>query len=197
MAVDGIHGLMAAVTAGCGYNPVESREEWSMRLLVLVAVLLAASSVAAEKVDFTLPDLEGKSVSLSDFRGKWVIVNYWATWCPPCLEEIPDLVALYEAHPDNVVVLGVDYEEVGLDYLKEFVDSHFISYPVVRMEPQPVTELGPVLGLPTSYIISPEGEVVARQEGPVTREAIETYLERKQQQLGDAKPVSTSAAPVP
>ncbi len=166
-----------------------------MRLLVLVAVLLAASSVAAEKVDFTLPDLEGKSVSLSDFRGKWVIVNYWATWCPPCLEEIPDLVALYEANPDTIVVLGVDYEEVDLDYLKEFTDSHFMSYPIVRMDPVPVTELGPVLGLPTSYIVSPEGVVVARQEGPVTREAIETYLERKQQQLDDAKPVSTSAAP--
>jgi thiol-disulfide isomerase/thioredoxin len=168
-----------------------------MRLLVLVAALLAAPSVVAEKVDFTLPDLEGKSVSLSDFRGKWVIVNYWATWCPPCLEEIPDLVALHEAHPDKVVVLGVDYEEVDLDYLKEFVDSHFMSYPIVRMDPVPVTELGPVLGLPTSYIISPEGESVARQEGPVTREAIEAYLERKQQQLGDAKPVSTSASPAP
>ena len=168
-----------------------------MRLLVLVAALLAASSVAAEKVDFTLPDLEGKSVSLSDFRGKWVIVNYWATWCPPCLEEIPDLVALYEANPDKVVVLGVDYEEVDLDYLKEFADSHFMSYPIVRMDPVPVTALGPVLGLPTSYIVSPEGEVVARQEGPVTREAIETYLERKQQQLGDAKAVSTSTAPAP
>ncbi|NOR40318.1 MAG: redoxin domain-containing protein [Gammaproteobacteria bacterium] len=166
-----------------------------MRLLVLVAALLVASSVAAEKVDFTLPDLEGKSVSLSDFRGKWVIVNYWATWCPPCLEEIPDLVALYEANPDKIVVLGVDYEEVDLDYLKEFTDSHFMSYPIVRMDPVPVTELGPVLGLPTSYIVSPEGVVVARQEGPVTREAIETYLERKQQQLDDAKPVSTSAAP--
>ncbi len=168
-----------------------------MRLLVLVAALLVASSVAAEKVDFTLPDLEGKSVSLSDFRGKWVIVNYWATWCPPCLEEIPDLVALYEANPDKIVVLGVDYEEVDLDYLKEFTDSHFMSYPIVRMDPVPVTALGPVLGLPTSYIVSPEGEVVARQEGPVTREAIETYLERKQQQLGDAKAVSTSTAPAP
>ncbi|MCK5479770.1 MAG: TlpA family protein disulfide reductase, partial [Gammaproteobacteria bacterium] len=67
-----------------------------MRLLVLIAALFTALPGIAGKVDFTLPDLEGKSVSLSDFRGKWVIVNYWATWCPPCLEEIPDLVDLYE-----------------------------------------------------------------------------------------------------
>ncbi|MGD2136999.1 MAG: TlpA disulfide reductase family protein [Gammaproteobacteria bacterium] len=152
-----------------------------MRLLVFLAAFAATSPLYAEAVDFTLPDLEGKPVSLSDFRGKWVIVNYWATWCPPCLDEIPDLVEFYEDNRDEVVVLGVDYEEVNADYLREFVDSHFMSYPVVRMEPVPVTPLGPVLGLPTTYIISPQGERMARQEGPVTREALEAYLARKRQ----------------
>jgi thiol-disulfide isomerase/thioredoxin len=152
-----------------------------MRLLVLLTVLLTAAPLAAEPVDFTLENLDGKPVSLSDFRGKWVIVNYWATWCPPCLEEIPDLVQLYEDNRDTLVVLGVDFEEVNTEYLKEFVDSHFMTYPVVRSEPVPVTPLGPVLGLPTTYIISPEGERIARQEGPVTREAIESYLERKRE----------------
>jgi thiol-disulfide isomerase/thioredoxin len=150
-----------------------------MRLLVLLTALLMTAPLAAEPVDFTLEDLDGKPVSLSDFRGKWVIVNYWATWCPPCLEEIPDLVQLYDDNRDTLVVLGVDFEEVNTEYLKEFVDSHFMTYPVVRSEPVPVTPLGPVLGLPTTYIISPEGERIARQEGPVTREAIESYLARK------------------
>ena len=150
-----------------------------MRLLVLLTVLLTAAPLAAEPVDFTLEDLDGKPVSLSDFRGKWVIVNYWATWCPPCLDEIPDLVQLYEDNRDTLVVLGVDFEEVNIEYLKEFVDSHFMTYPVVHSEPLPVTPLGPVLGLPTTYIISPEGERIARQEGPVTREAIESYLARR------------------
>ena len=164
-----------------------------MRLLVFIVTLLAAMQMGAEEVDFTLPDLNGKSVSLSDFRGKWVVVNYWATWCPPCLEEIPDLVALYEDNRDTLVVLGVDYEEVNQDYLREFVDSHFMSYPIVHMEPKPVTELGPVMGLPTTYIISPQGERVARQEGPVTRDAIEKYIARKQQQAGRATPVTAAA----
>src|SRR5210317_1251058 len=108
-----------------------------MRSLIFMLALLMALPAAAEKVDFTLKDLYGKSVSLSDFRGKWVIVNYWATWCPPCLDEIPDLVSLYEDNLDSVVVLGVNYEEVNQAYLKEFVDSHLISYPVVRSEPVP------------------------------------------------------------
>jgi len=133
-----------------------------MRSLIFMLTLLMALPVAAEQVDFTLKDLDGKPVSLSDFRGKWVIVNYWATWCPPCLEEIPDLVSLYEDNRDSIVVLGVAYEEVNMEYLQEFVETHMMSYPVMQMDPIPVTELGPVLGLPTSYIISPEGERMAR-----------------------------------
>jgi thiol-disulfide isomerase/thioredoxin len=124
-----------------------------------------------------------------------VIVNYWATWCPPCLEEIPDLVDLYEHNRKDVVVLGIAYEEVNLDYLKEFVDSHFISYPVLRMAPIPVTELGPVLGLPTTYIISPEGERMARQEGPITLKALEAYLTRKRQLQATVPPVSSVGTP--
>jgi thiol-disulfide isomerase/thioredoxin len=157
-----------------------------MRLLVLLTALLTALPLAAEPVDYTLEGLDGKPVSLADFRGKWVIVNYWATWCPPCLEEIPDLVQLYEDNRDTLVVVGVDFEEVNTEYLREFVDSHFMTYPVVRSEPLPVTPLGPVLGLPTTYIISPEGERIARQEGPVTREAIESYLARKREAQGHA-----------
>ena len=166
-----------------------------MRLFVLIGLLLAALQSSAEPaatdvVDLTLPDLDGNPVSLSDFRGKWVIVNFWATWCPPCLEEIPDLVGFYEDNRDDVVVLGVDYEEVNEEYLKGFVESHLMSYPIVRMDPIPVTPLGPVLGLPTTYIISPTGERMARQEGPITREALESYLERKRQQAGSVMPVS-------
>jgi len=157
-----------------------------MRLLVLISALLTAVSFAGEPADFTLENLDGKPVSLSDFRGKWVIVNYWATWCPPCLEEIPDLVQLYEDNRDTLVVLGVDFEEVNTEYLREFVDTHFMTYPVVRSEPLAVTPLGPVLGLPTTYIVSPEGEPVARQEGPITREAVESYLARKREAPGSA-----------
>jgi len=165
-----------------------------MRLFTLIVALLAATTAAGEQVDFTLPGLDGKPVSLSDYRGKWVVVNFWATWCPPCLEEIPELVDLYEGNRDRLVVLGVNYEEVNEDYLREFVDSHMISYPVMRMAPLPETPLGPVVGLPTTYIISPEGERTARQEGSVTRQGIEQYIARKEAERAQQAAVAVPAA---
>ncbi|MDH3901406.1 MAG: TlpA family protein disulfide reductase [Gammaproteobacteria bacterium] len=159
-----------------------------MRFVLLLAGFFSLAAVGADKVDFTLPDINGNKVSLSDYRGKWVVVNYWATWCPPCLEEIPDLVEFHEKHKDkDAVVLGVSFEEVNKDYLLEFVESHFMSYPVLRSEPAPRTALGPVMGLPTTYIISPTGERVARHEGPITGAALEAFLERKRTQQGNAQ----------
>jgi thiol-disulfide isomerase/thioredoxin len=152
-----------------------------MRFALFIMGVFATLTTLAGQVDFTLNDINGKPRSLSEFRGKWVVVNYWATWCPPCLDEIPDLIRFHEKHKDkDAVVVGINYEEVDPDYLREFVESHFITYPVLSMDPVPVTPLGPVLGLPTTYIISPEGERVARQEGPVTGEALEAFLARKQ-----------------
>jgi thiol-disulfide isomerase/thioredoxin len=168
-----------------------------MRLVLLFAGLVSFATAGAGEVDFTLPDINGNKVSLSDYRGKWVVVNYWATWCPPCLEEIPDLVEFHEKHKDtDAVVLGVSFEEVNKDYLVDFVDSHFMSYPVLRMAPVPRTILGPVTGLPTTYIISPTGERIARQEGPITGAALEKFLARKRAQPGSAlaAPVLTTVA---
>jgi thiol-disulfide isomerase/thioredoxin len=169
-----------------------------MRLAVLLLGMFAAITVLADPVDFTLNDVSGKPRSLSEFRGKWVIVNFWATWCPPCLDEIPDLVEFHEKHKDkDAVVLGINFEEVDPEYLHEFIDSHFMTYTVLSMDPVSVTPLGPVLGLPTTYIISPQGERVARQEGPITGDAIEAFLERKRQMRGTqstAGPTSLSAA---
>lgn len=158
-----------------------------MRVL-LAAILFSLSALAqAEPVDYRLPGLDGKVHSLADYRGKWVVVNYWATWCPPCQEEIPDLIEFHERHKSgNAVVIGINFEDIGTEQLSAFVDSYLISYPVLRAEPLPMTPLGPVPGLPTTYIIAPDGSPVARQVGPITGKQLEEYIERKQREAGSS-----------
>ena len=148
-----------------------------LKFMLAGLVLAAVSTATAEPVDFALEDLDGDEVRLSDFRGRWVLVNYWATWCPPCLEELPELESFYNRHKDrNAVVLGVNMEDIGLDSLRGFVEEQFLSYPVLRGTAVMSGVLGPVSGLPTSYLVSPGGEVVAQQMGPVTEDAITTFI---------------------
>jgi thiol-disulfide isomerase/thioredoxin len=145
--------------------------------LFFTLLLLNNPLHAAGAVDFTLPDIDGKQQKLSDFRGKWVVVNYWATWCPPCVAEIPELVDFHEAHKNkDAVVVGVNFEEIETPKLREFVDSYFMSYPILRMKPAPRSTLGLIEGLPTSFLISPSGMLVAQQSGQITAKLIEEFI---------------------
>ena len=156
-----------------------------MRLLVVVFMILFALTGVAEPVDYSLPDVNGKKHSLADYKGKWVIVNYWATWCPPCQEEIPDLVEFHDRHKDDdAVVIGINFEDIGEEQLSAFVDSFLISYPILRSEPLAETPLGSIPGLPTTFIIAPDGSPVARQVGPVTGKQLDDYIARKKKDAG-------------
>ena len=99
---------------------------------------------------------------------------------PSYLEELPDLVSLHEGNKDqDIVVVGVNFEAIGNDQLKAFVAEQSIPYPVLRSEPVPVTALGKVPALPTTYIIDPEGKVVAGEVGLVTQQDLEDYIAGK------------------
>ena len=152
----------------------------------VLSALWAYSSKAEKKpenlVDFTLPDIDGKQRSLSEFRGKWVLVNYWATWCPPCITEIPELVDFHERHRNkDAVVVGIDFEDIDTKELREFVDSYFMSYTILRMKPVAKSQLGIITGLPTSFLISPQGELVARNTGMMSAKMIEDFIQHPQQ----------------
>ena len=142
--------------------------------------LLLPSLAMAQKIDYSLPDLDGVTRSLAEFKGKWVVLNFWATWCPPCLTEIPELVDFHDQnHKKNAVVVGVDYEDIDVDELREFTQSYFMSYPILRAKPTAKTPFGVISGLPTTYLISPAGEVVAKQSGPVTADMIEEFIKQQ------------------
>ena len=148
--------------------------------ILLCAMLVSQALVAGEPVDFSLEGADGTSHKLSDYRGRWVVVNYWATWCPPCLEEIPELVDFHERNKaGNAVVLGVNFEDISDASLQEFLEGQLITYPILREQPGASTVLGSVPGLPTTFIVSPEGVPMARQVGPITAAMLEAYIRKK------------------
>ena len=154
-------------------------------VLFVPLLLLTASQVRA--VDYELPDVNGQMQALDQYQGKWVIVNYWATWCGTCMKELPDLVDMHESNKDkDIVVVGVNFESIGNDQLKAFVDEQSIPYPVFRSEPVPVTAIGKVPALPTTYIIDPEGKVVAGEVGLVSRQNLEDYIAGKKAEKASA-----------
>lgn len=142
--------------------------------------LLLAVAVQARAVDYELPDLDGQQQSLDQYHGKWVIVNYWATWCETCKIELPYLASLHESNREgDVVVVGINFESINTKSLKAFVAENAIPYPVLRSEPIRTTPLGLVPALPTTYIIDPNGELVAGEVGLVTRQNLEDFIAKR------------------
>ena len=141
-----------------------------------LAGLLLALAASWAQADFKMTDTTGKAHSLSGYKGKWVLVNYWATWCPPCLEEIPDLIALHENQKNNLVVLGVALDYRSAKQVTDFADGLLVTYPIVLGSPKITNQIGPVQGLPTTYLFNPDGKMVAQQVGAITRQAVESYL---------------------
>lgn len=151
-----------------------------------LTLCLIQPALASDLPDFTLSDLHGKSHSLSDYRGKWVLVNYWATWCPPCLEELPELEIFHSKSEGKAVVLGVNMEDISKADLQAFVEDQFLSFPILPAGAVIPDEqrLGNIPGLPTSYLVSPAGKVVAYQPGPITMQAIRRFIQRYEKNEG-------------
>lgn len=135
-----------------------------------------ASAANKEFPKLEVVTLDGKAYSLAAQRGQWVVVNFWATWCGPCLKEMPDLSAL-DAMRDHVEVIGLDYEDIEPEALKAFMQKHPVVYPIAIVDVyKPPQDFDPPVGLPNTYLIAPDGKVAKRFLGPITARDIDEAI---------------------
>ncbi|MCW8964464.1 MAG: TlpA family protein disulfide reductase [Gammaproteobacteria bacterium] len=127
--------------------------------------------------DFTLQDANDQTHRLSDYKGQWVIVNFWATWCSPCIREIPELNRFYQRHHQaGVNIIGINFEELSVEQLKQAIGEFGISYPVLRIGSVPLVPFEPLRGLPSTFVVSPEGRLVKSWLGPVNEDVLNRYV---------------------
>lgn len=156
--------------------------------LIGIALAMAGAPVVAGAQDATTPvtaaapsldigTLDGGHFSLAAQRGKWVVINYWATWCGPCVKEMPALSAL-AARRDQVRVIGLDYEDTPRDDIEAFLAKHPVTYPVARVDPaDPPPGLAPPDVLPTTFVVAPDGELARTWVGPLDMHKLQALID--------------------
>ncbi len=149
-----------------------------IRILFTAFLLSQSLAHAAWAGDWSLKDKDGIHYTLSDLHGKWVLVNFWATWCPPCLQEMPDLDAIQKQHKD-LQVLGVAVMYQSRKEVLDMVAKLSISYPIVLGNEDTAGDFGGLDGMPTSFLYSPSGKLVGHHQGPLTKTEIEQAIEQK------------------
>ncbi len=127
--------------------------------------------------DFALKTLEGKTVKLSDYKGKIIIIDFWATWCPPCRKGIPDLIELQKTYSKDLVVVGISLDqERTLKDLKPFIENYGINYPVVLGNEKVVKDYGGINAIPTSFIVDQKGFIIDSHVGLVPKTVYEDKI---------------------
>ncbi len=145
--------------------------------LIVVSLVQDDSSLESVKMssigegipapDFTFPGLDGKNTSLSDYKGKVVLVNIWATWCPPCVYEMPSMQKLYnEFNGKNFEILAVSIDAAGVDAVAPFMKKHKLSFPALMDPKGTIKSMYRVTGIPESFIIDKQGILVGKIIGP-------------------------------
>ena len=136
----------------------------------------ACKAEGAANLTLTMKDMNGADVKLADQKGKVVLLNFWATWCPPCLAEIPEFVKVYEEKKgDGFTILGVSTDDTP-EQLRAFASERKVTYPLLLITPEVEDAYGPLFGLPTSILIARDGSVCKRHFGPMSREQLEKEL---------------------
>lgn len=147
-------------------------------VVAVVGVMAASGSEARERApEIVLPNFEGETVRLTDFHGQPLVVNYWASWCLPCLAEMPGFEAVYQKHKGEVAFLGINLADdpVGAEYV---LNDTGITYPVAVDAYGSSFEAFGAFGMPTTVFIDPDGYVVEMVTGPLTAEELDGRIEK-------------------
>ncbi len=150
------------------------RTDGIRRRTAVVALALVLAAPAAFAFDVT--DTDGKRHRIADYKGRWVIVNFWATWCAPCIKEIPEIAQFREANAARAVVLGIALDVEGEAKTIEFAKKVGHAYPLVLGDDKVEKQFGKVKGLPTTLVFDPAGKRVYDRLGTVTRKSLEQIL---------------------
>lgn len=137
----------------------------------------SASSAKKTAPAWELKDVDGKKVQSADFKGKVVVLDFWATWCPPCRAEIPGFVELQKQYGDKgLVIVGVSLDEEGPSVVKPFMKKYKINYPIVMGDQKIVEAFGGVTGIPTTFVIDREGQIISKHVGFAEKSVFEKEI---------------------
>jgi cytochrome c biogenesis protein CcmG/thiol:disulfide interchange protein DsbE len=128
--------------------------------------------------DFSLVNAKGGNIKLSDYRGKVVIVDFWATWCPPCRKGIPDLIDIKKQYGDAVAIIGISVDTDSKGEVVPFIQRMGINYPIVYSTPEVVQAYGGIDGIPTSFVVDKSGKIVDMHVGLVPKEDFTAVIDK-------------------
>ncbi len=149
--------------------------QFAIAVLALGLAACGGPAGSRQAPDLVLPDLAGKTVSLSDYRGKPVLINFWATWCDTCREEMPALEGLFRRSGGRFSVIGVSLDENALSAVPPFAKKHALTFPLLIAD-RKVSAGYAVRGLPTAYLIDAEGRIARRWVGALDVRAVENDI---------------------